>query len=187
MRRETNKLAIKRCISQTARKKQTTYTQGWSEGRKRASQRLKLVAKKGITVVAGPASAVREASVAAANDPKQKRKAVVLDQQARQKDQEDVFFLSGSSELRLAEVAIQEHEIAVRVPSYVVNEVEQSIDEEEELDWIIGVVLKSYIEEQSNTRMYEVFLANGVTKCIPSGFTKHILKELQYNLQISIN
>jgi len=35
---------------------------------------------------------------------------------------------------------------------------------------------KELIEKQSNTRMYEVFLTNGVTKCIQSTFIEQILR-----------
>ena len=85
--------------------------------------------------------------------------------------------------LRFAKIKVQKHEVAVRVSIYVLSELEQSIEEEQDLEWILGVVQKSYIEEQSNARMYEVLFANGVRKCIPSGFTEHILRHESHSTQ----
>ena len=69
---------------------------------------------------------------------------------------------------------MQEHEVAVRVPRYVVSELELVVEEEQDNEWVLGVVQRSYIEEHSHVRMYDVLFANGMRKCIPSGYTEQI-------------
>ena len=56
------------------------------------------------------------------------------------------------------------------------SEIEQLEEEEQDLQWILSVVQRIYIEEQSNARMYDVLFANEIKKCIPSGFTEQILR-----------
>jgi len=73
--RGTWKETILRCTSKTTRRSQVAYIKGWAEGRKRVEEIMKLAMKK------GGAATVEEAPVATDN-PKQKRKAIVLEPQA---------------------------------------------------------------------------------------------------------
>ena len=90
--------------------------------------------------------------------------------------QRDVYSLNGANKFRFTEPILEEHAVAVRVPSYIVSGVEQLEEKEQDFEWVLGLVQKSYIEEQSNVRMYDVLFDDGNTKCIPSGFTEHILR-----------
>ena len=83
---------------------------------------------------------------------------------------------SGSKNLRCTKLVVQEHEVAVRVPRYVVSELEHVVEEEQDNEWILGVVQRSYIEEQYHVSMYDVLFADGMIKCIPSGYTEQILR-----------
>ena len=49
------------------------------------------------------------------------------------------------------------------------------------------MVKRSYIEEQSNARMYDVLFANEIRKCIPSGFSKQILRHEKNSIQPTEN
>lgn len=40
------------------------------------------------------------------------------------------------------------------------SELAQLEEEEQDLEWMLGVVQRSYIEEQSNIRMYDVLFAD---------------------------
>jgi hypothetical protein len=179
--RKAPKLAVRRCTSKITTTTQVTYTKGWSEGRKRAGERLRIVAKKGSIMTADKASAPR-------NDQDLKKKATeVVDLQPSPKGQRDVYSQSGLKDFRFTELVVQDHEVAVRVPRYVVSESVQLGEEEQDLEWILGVVQRSYIEEQSNTRMYDVLFADGNRKCIPSGFTEQILRHEKNAIQPTNN
>jgi hypothetical protein len=115
-------------------KTQITYTKGWSEGRKRAGERLKIVAKRRNIVTAERASAP-------INEQGQKRKAAeAVGLLPSRKGQRDAYFQSGANEFEFTELIVEEHEVAVRIPKYVVNEFKQLQEEEQELDWMLGVV-----------------------------------------------
>ena len=58
-----------------------------------------------------------------------------------------MYSQSGYKKFRFTELIILEHEVAVRVPKYVVSELEQLEEEEQNLIWILGVVQMNYIEE----------------------------------------
>jgi hypothetical protein len=175
------KLAIKRGASKTRTKTQVTYTKGWSKGRKRAGERLKIAAKKGNIVTVERASAP-------INEQGQKRKAAeAVGLLPSRKGQRDAYSQSGANEFRFTELIVEEHEVAVKVPKYVVNELEQLQEEEQELDWMLGVVQRSYIDEQSNARMYDVLFADGIRKCIPSGFTEQILRHEKNSIEPTKN
>jgi hypothetical protein len=117
-----------------------------------------------------------------------KRKATeVVDVQQSPKGQRDVYSQSGSKEFRFTELIVQEHEVTVRVPRYVVSRLEHSEEEVQNFEWILGVVQMSYIEEQSNARMYDVLFADEIRKCIPSGFTKQILRHEKCTTQHTKN
>ena len=119
LRRKMPKLAIKRCTLKITTRTQVTYTKGWSEGKKRAGERLKIAAKKGNSVTVDKTSAT-------INKQELKKMATKLvDLQPSLKGQQDVYAQSGSKEFRFTELIVQEHEVAVRVPKYVVCELEQ--------------------------------------------------------------
>jgi hypothetical protein len=181
VRRKVPKLAIKRGASIRRTTTQITYTKGWSEGRKRAGERLKIAAKRGSIVSTDKTSAP-------INDQGQKRKAVEATVQLpSRKEQLDVYSQSGANDFRFTELVVEAHEIAVRVPKYVVDDLEQMQEGEQELDWMLGVVQRSYIDEQSNVAMYDVLFADGIRKCIPSGFTEHILRHEEKSLEPTKN
>ena len=62
----------------------------------------------------------------------------------------------------------------MKIPRYVVSELDQSNEGEQDLDWVLGMVQRSYIEEHSSARMYDVLFDDGIRKCIPSGFTQQL-------------
>jgi hypothetical protein len=170
VRRKVPKLAIKRGASIRTTTTQITYTKGWSEGRKRARERLKIAAKRGTIVTTDKASAP-------INDQGQKRKAAEATWLLPSRNgQLDAYSQSGANEFRFTELVVKEHEVAVRVLKYVVDELEQLQEEEQKLDWMLGVAQRSYIDEQSNVAMYDVLFADRIRKCIPSGFTEKILR-----------
>ena len=137
---------------------QFTYIKGWQEGRTRAGERLKIAAKKGNIVAV-------DKTFATTNDQN-------LEMHA--KSQMVVCSQSGSKDLKCTELVVQEHEVAVWVPRYVVSELELMVGEEQHNEWVLGMVHRSYIEEHSHVRMYDVLFANGMRKCIPSGYTEQI-------------
>ena len=144
------------------------YTKEWSEGRKRPGERLKIAAKKASIVTSGK-------TPAAVNEQGQKRKASeAIHLQTSLEDQHDAYSLSGANEIRSTQLIEQDHEVAVRVRRYVVSELDQSKEGEQDSDWVLGVVQRSYIEEQSSARMYDVLFDDGIRKCIPSGFTEQL-------------
>ena len=172
-KRKVSKLPIKRCTSNITRT-QVMYTKGWSEGRKRPGERLKIAAKKASIVTSGKAPA-------AVNKQGQKRKASEVIH--LQPEEHDAYFLSGVNEIRSTQLIEQDHEVAVRVPRYVVSELDQSKEGDQDLDWILGVVQMSYIEEHSSARMYDVLFDDGIRKCIPSGFTEQLHMHANESLQ----
>jgi hypothetical protein len=122
------------------------------------------------------------------NEQGQKKKATkAVDLQSSLKGQRDVNSQSGSKEFRFTKLIVQEHEVVVRVPKYVVSELEQLEVEEQNLDWILGMVQRSYIEEQSNAKMYDVLFADGIRNCIPSVFTEPILRHEKNSIQFTEN
>lgn len=91
---------------------QITYTKGWSEGKKRAGERLKIAAKRGTIVSTDKASAP-------INNQGQKRKAAEATRLLpSRKGQLDAYSQSGAGEDRFTELVVVEHEVAVRVPKY---------------------------------------------------------------------
>ena len=140
-----------------------------------------IAAKKGSIMTADKASAP-------INDQDLKRKATeVVDLQPSPKGQRDMYSQSGFKDFRFTKLVVQDHEVAMRVPRYVVSELAQLGEEEQDLEWILGVVQRSYIEEQSNARMYDVLFADGIRKCIPSGFTEQILRHEKNAIQPTNN
>jgi hypothetical protein len=170
-RKKLPNLAIKRGTSKTTTKTEVTYTKGWSEGRKRAGERLRIAAKKASIAMASKASTP-------INKQEHKRKAT---------GERDVCSQSGSIQDRFTKLMVEDHGVAVRVPKYIVSELEQSQGGEQDLDWMLGVVQRSYIDLQSNARMYDVLFADGNSKCIPSGFTEHILRHENNSIQPTKN
>jgi hypothetical protein len=176
-RRKLPKLAIKRGTSKTTTKTGVTYTKGWSEGRKRAGERLRIAAKKASIAMAEKASTTT-------NEQGHKRKALeAIGLPPTRKGERDVCSQSGSIHDRFTELMVEDHGVAVRVPKYVVNDLEPSQKDEQDLDWMLGVVQRSYIDLQSNVSMYDVLFADGTSKCIPSGFTEHILRHENNSIQ----
>jgi hypothetical protein len=95
---------------------------------KRAGERLKIVVKKGRIVMADKASAT-------INEQGRKRKATeAIDLQSSLKGQRDVYFQRGFKEFRFTKLIVQEHEVALRKPKYIVNELKQLEKEEQYLD-----------------------------------------------------
>ena len=138
---------------------------------------MRIAAKKGRIV------AVDKTSATVSVQDLKRKSAEVVDLQPGPKGQQDVYSQSGANNGRFTELILQEHEVAVRVPSYIVSGVEQLEEKEQDFEWILGLVQKSYIEEQSNVRMYDVLFADGNRKCIPSGFTEQILRHEEDAIQ----
>jgi hypothetical protein len=93
-RRKLPKLAIKRGTSKTTTKTEVTYTKGWSGGRKRAGERLKIVVKKASIAMAKKASTT-------INERGHKRKATEAVEHHRSQQSTTQTFLTASSALRL--------------------------------------------------------------------------------------
>jgi hypothetical protein len=94
------------------------------------TERLKIVVKKKKIVMADKTSATT-------NEQGRKRKTTkAIDLQSNLKGQRDVYFQRCFKELRFTKLIVQEHEVALRKPKYVVNELKQLEKEEQYLDWI---------------------------------------------------
>ena len=113
-------------------------------GKETIARKILDCCEEGNIVTANKASATM-------NDQELKMNAMkAVDLQPSPKGQRDVYSQSGFKDFRFTERVVQDHVVTMRVPRYVVSELE---DGNQDFEWILGMVQRTYVQEQSNARL----------------------------------